>query len=189
MGGKIIDLLCRCFSRTQRPALFRQDTPHSWKSDRTETHYWGNSKCRGETLYISILYKLRGCSPESSSDAAGEHTPRGNTHPGEIKRTSAHTRLIHAYCDRYCDSRTDAHTDSVAPACHAHVHGHRNTYCCLHAQRLCAAMMPSTSMRYRGVPCMTCIREGSIPNHPQPSHEERGIMVACHPIHPTLETL
>ena len=116
-------------------------------------------------------------------------TPRGNTHPGEIKRTSAHTRLTHAYCDRYCDSRTDAHTDSVAPACHAHVHGHRNTYCCLHAQRLCAAMMPSTSMRYRGVPCMTCIREGSIPKHRQPSHEERGIMVACHPIHPTLETL
>ena len=75
MGGAIIDLLCRCFSRTQQPALFRQDTPHSWKSDRTETHYGGNSNRRGTAFYTSIFPFPRGRSPERRPASRGERCP------------------------------------------------------------------------------------------------------------------
>ena len=76
MGGRIIDLLCRCFSRTQQPALFRQDTPHSWKSDRTETHYGGNSNRRGTAFYAAIFPFPRGRSPERRPASLGERCPR-----------------------------------------------------------------------------------------------------------------
>ena len=110
MGGRIIDLLCRCFSLTPQPALCRQDTPHSWKSDRTETHYGGNSNPRGDTV-VAQYFPNRASVPPGT-----ETTLRGNillhyyflnhiactqltlchhTHKQLPTRPSMHTRRLH----------------------------------------------------------------------------------------------
>ena len=80
MGGAIIDLLCRCFSRTQQPALFRQDTPHSWKSDRTETHY-GETQTAGGRRFIHQYFLSPAAVPPSVDRPLG-----GNAVPGDRER-------------------------------------------------------------------------------------------------------
>ena len=47
----------------------------SWKSARTETHYWGNSTRRGTAFYTSIFPFPRGRSPERRPASLGERCP------------------------------------------------------------------------------------------------------------------
>ena len=48
----------------------------SWKSARTETHYWGNSTRRGTAFYTSIFPFPRGRSPERRPASPGGRCPQ-----------------------------------------------------------------------------------------------------------------
>ena len=77
MGGTILDLLCRCFSLTPQPTLFRQDTPLRGNQPGQKLTM-GEPQTAGGRLFMHQYYLSPAAVPPSV-----DRPLRGNTLPGD----------------------------------------------------------------------------------------------------------
>ena len=98
MGGKIIDLLCRCFSLTPQPTLFRQDTPLRGNQPGQKLTM-GETQTAGGRLFMHQYYLSPAAVPPSVDRPLGENAVPGDRERDKKQRASIENiaSLVHRF--------------------------------------------------------------------------------------------